>query len=153
MFAGGFQQFAKLLEFVLTQVGKLLAMHGQDGFVEVFEEAEGGVGDGGFDDSAVGGVALAMDEAGFFHAIEEAGDVGVAGDHAGADFVTGEAGLVAAGVGTAEDAEDVVLGGGEADGFEEGVHAFGEGFGGTHEVQEDFLLTTVEGFGLANFVH
>jgi len=73
------------------------------------------VSDAGFDDAAVIGLAGARDEAALFHAVEETGHVRVVGNHAFADAAAGEA----CGFGSAEDAEYVVLGAGEAVRLEE----------------------------------
>ena len=88
-----------------------------DGCVEDLKEVEAGAGDGAEDLAAVGGVALALDEAFLFEAVDEAGDAGGLFDHAVGDFENGE-GL---GLGAAEDAEDVELLEGDAVGFDDGV--------------------------------
>ena len=83
--------------------------------IETLQKSETRGGDAGFDDAAVIGLAGARDEAALFHAVEETGHVGVMGDHAFADAAASEAG----GFGAAENAEDVVLGAGEAMRLEE----------------------------------
>jgi hypothetical protein len=54
--------------------------------------------------------------------------------------------------GAAEDAEDVVLGGGEVVGFEEFFESAHEVIGGANEVQEEFLLDALERFDLVDFI-
>ncbi len=98
--------------------------------VEGGEQLQTFAGDADGDHAAVGGFAGAGGESAFFEAIGEAGDVGVAGDHAVSDLAARES-VVA---GSAEDTEHVVLGGGNAEGFEEGSFLLEEGVGCAEEV-------------------
>jgi hypothetical protein len=83
--------------------------------IETFQKSETRGRDAGFDDSTVIGLALAHEEAAFFHAVEEASHVGVVRNHAFADASARES----FGFGAAENAQDVVLRTGEAVRFEE----------------------------------
>jgi hypothetical protein len=78
--------------------------------IETFQKSETRGSDSGFDDAAVVGLAGARDEAALLHAVEKAGHVRVVGNHAFADAAAGEA----CRFGATENAEDVVLGAGEA---------------------------------------
>ncbi len=122
-----------------------------DGIADrLFEGAQEGGGFGGevgADHAAIGGGAGALDEATFFHAVEKARHIRVASDHAGGDFAAGQAG----GAGAGEDAEDVVLGVGEAEGVEGIFDAAEEPAGGTLEVEERLFGGMGEGAGLADF--
>jgi hypothetical protein len=130
-----------LREFLLGDVGQLFEMVIEDGFVEFLEELQAFGGDANGDDAAVAGIALPGDRAAGFEAVEEAGDVGVARDHAFADFFAGEA----VGFCEAEDSQDVVLCDGEFIGFKELIETAHEMVGGPHEAEEHFLLEAVEG--------
>jgi|SRR5580704_8785104 hypothetical protein len=101
--------------------------------VETFQKSKARGRDAGFDDAAVVCLAGARDEAALFHAVEEAGYVRVVGNHAFADAAAGEAG----GFGAAENAEDVVLGAGEAMRLEELLAFQAEVVGGFLEGDED----------------
>jgi hypothetical protein len=101
----------------------------------------------GVDDAAIGGGAGAEDEAAFLHAVEKARHIGVAGDHAGGDFATGEPG----GAGAGEDAEDVVLGVGKTEWMERFFDAAEEPAGGALEIEEGLFGGVGEGARLADF--
>jgi len=94
----------------------------------------------GPDDAAVVRVALLTEEFLRLESAEQAGDVWFGGNHATADGRTGEAG----GSGTAEDAEDVVLRGGQAAGFETLVYGALQVIGRAHECEQGLLLGTGE---------
>lgn len=134
-------------EVVGGDVGELLAVEGEEGVVEFFEESEAFGGDAGGDDAAIAGIASAEDEAPGGEAVEEAGDVGVAGDHVFGDGFAGHTGVA----GTSEDAEDVELDGGEAEGFEEFLESAEEEVSGAQDVEGDFLFEAVEGVEAVNF--
>ena len=118
-----------------------------DGFFEGVKEGGAVGGDIGADDAAIAVGAAALDMAALFHAVEKACHIGVAGDHAGGDFAAGEAG----GAGAGEDAEDVVLGVGEAEGAERFLDAAEEPAGSALEVEEGLFGGMGEGAGLADF--
>lgn len=99
------------------------------------------------DDAAIGGGAGAEHEAALLHAVEKSRHIGVAGDHAGGNFAAGETG----GAGAGEDAEDVVLGMGEAEGVEGFFDAAEEPAGGALDVEEGLFGGVGEGPGLADF--
>jgi hypothetical protein len=90
-------------------MAKLPTMQVLDGSVESLEAIEALRGDAGLYDATVIGLARAADQAAFFHTVEEAGHVGVARNHAIADAIAGQAERL----GSAEDAEDIVLSAGE----------------------------------------
>ena len=99
------------------------------------------------EDALVGGIGGAADEAGGFGALEEAGDVGGFGDEAAGDVALGDA----FGAGAGDDAEDVVLGCGEAKRAELLLHAVAENRGGAGDVEQDLLLERGEWLALADF--
>jgi hypothetical protein len=104
--------------------------------IETFQKHEARGGDAGFDDAAVIGLARAGDEAALFHAVEEAGHIGVVRDHAFANGAAREA----FGFGAAKNAENIVLRAGEAMGFEELLGLNTEGIGGLMESDEDAVF-------------
>ena len=116
----------------------------------LFERAQQGGGFGGevgADHAAIGGGAGALDEAALFHSVEKARHIGVASDHTGGDFAAGESG----GAGAGEDAEDVVLGVGEAKWVEGFLDAAEEPAGGALEVEEGLFGGMGERAGLTDF--
>jgi len=92
------------------------------------------------DFAPVGIFAAAADEGAFLEAVEEAGNVGVAGDHAAGDFAAEEA----LG-GAAQDAEDVVLIRGEVLFFEELGWGSREQVGAAHQLDEHDFFRTRDG--------
>lgn len=142
-----FEEVDQLGDFHFGHVSELGFVHVEDGLVEVFEDLGAFGGEAGGDDAAVPGVALAGDEVAGFEAVEEAGDVGVAGDEVFADAFAGHAAVA----GAAEDAEDVVLGGREVVGLEEFFEGAHDMVRGADEVQEELLLEALEGPGLVEF--
>ena len=99
------------------------------------------------EDALVGRIGGAADEAGGFGALEQAGDVGGFGDEAAGDVALGDA----FGAGAGDDAEDVVLGCGEAKRAELLLHAVAENGGGAGDVEQDLLLERGEWLALADF--
>ena len=121
-----------MAELCLAEVAELTVVHLADGPLKTREQIETGGRDADENLAAVGIFAATADEGAFFEAIEKASEVGVTGDHAAGDFAAEEA------VGcAAEDAEDVVLVGGEVIVFQELVGTAGEQVGGAHEFDED----------------
>jgi hypothetical protein len=105
-------------------------------FISILEQFEAERGDVCPDDAAVLAIAFLLDELVGFEAGEQAGDVGLGGDHAIADGGAGEAFAL----GAAKDAEDVVLGGGEAGGLEALLNGALQSVGGAHELEEGFFV-------------
>jgi len=124
--AGFFQEFNQEIEAIALHVAELAAMGLVNRLIKLGEEGQASFGDGGADDAAIGGLAMAGDQAAFFQAIQEAGHIGVAGNHAAGDFLASEA----AGSDAAENAEDIILCCGEAEGFEDGGGLPHQGVGG-----------------------
>ena len=91
-------------------MAELLFVQFVDWSVELFEDLEAGRRNASLDNAAVLCLPLPRDEAALFHAVEEAGQVGVARDHAIADALAGKA----VGSSAAQDAQDVVLSAGQA---------------------------------------
>jgi hypothetical protein len=104
--------------------------------IETFQKNEARGGDAGFDDAAVIGLARAGDEAALFHAVKEAGHVGVVRDHTFADGAARET----IRLGSAENAEDIVLRAGQAMGFDELLGLKAKEIGGLQEGDEDAVL-------------
>jgi len=130
------EQLTEKFEPGRGEMAQLAAVEFAHGWVETLEEVEGAGGDAGGDDAAVIFGAFAGDETEFIEAVEEAGHVRVAGDHAQGNVAATEAG----GAGAAEDAQDVVLGGRKAVGFEEEFDALEEFIGGVLEGDEEVFL-------------
>ena len=129
------------------EVAKLLFVQFVHGGIEFLENLQPGGSNAGFDHPAVLGLPLARDEGALFHAIQEPGHVGIAGDHAVPDAFAGEA----IGAGTAEDAEDVVLGAGEAVGFDQEIGILCQAVSGAQQSDED-LGFEAGGNGFVGFV-
>src|SRR5579862_3184615 len=66
----------------LAQVPQLLAVHFLDRFIEAAQECKSFGGDPGHYHSTIFGFAAARNQGSFFQAIQEPGDVWIAGDHA-----------------------------------------------------------------------
>jgi hypothetical protein len=128
-------------------VAELLFVQVVDRGIELFENVEPGGSDAGLDDAAVFGLALASDKGALFHTVEQAGHIGIAGDHAVADTLAGKA----VGAGATKNAKDVVLGAGEAVSLDEEVGVLGEAVGGAKDSYEDFGFEA-GGNGCAAFV-
>ena len=77
-------------------------------------------------------LAFASDEIAFFHPIQEAGNVRVARDHAFADFAAGQSRMTSA----AKDTQYIVLGRGQARGFDYLFGLSAQGVGDLHEGDE-----------------
>lgn len=144
-FADGFHEGAEFGELFAGEGFELAAVELFEGFIDGGEALEAGGGDPGADDAAVVGLAVALEPALALDAVEQAGDVGLAGDHAFADFAAGEAG----GAGAAQDAQDIILGGGDVEGPEEIGEGAIELIGGAEDLEEGLLLRG--GDGLAQF--
>lgn len=100
------------------------------------KQFEAGVGDLRPDDAAVVAVATLLDELERLEPAEQAGDVGLGGDHAVADGGAGEP----LGMCAAEDAEDVVLGRGDAPVTKSEMKGALQGVGGAHQVENGFFF-------------
>lgn len=99
--------------------------------IEACEKLQARRSNAGHHRAAVFDFTGSRDEVALFEAVEKAGDVWIACDHAIGYFSAGEA------FGRAtQDAEDVVLGGREVFGFEDMVEAAGEHVRGAEEVEE-----------------
>lgn len=116
-------------------------MQAGDRFIELGKQLQAFAGDARGNHAAVGGVAGTGGEAAFFQAIEETGDVGIASDHAVANFAAGKA----AWTGSAEDAKDVVLDWGKLEGTEEFGFLLQERIRSTKEIEEGLLFEGLEG--------
>ena len=103
--SGEFEQRDELLELLAIEVAEEFAGDLSDLGIDVAEEFKALSGDLGPDDTAVPFIALLADQLLRFHAGEKARDVGNGGDHTFADGGAGES----RGLGSAKNAEDVVL--------------------------------------------
>lgn len=128
----GFEEVDQLDDFGVGEMVDLFAVQIKHGFVEVFQNAEAFGSNAGGDHAAVLGVAVTGDEDSCLKAVEEAGDVGIAGDQVFADAFAGHAAVA----GAAEDSEDVVLGGREVVGFEEFFEGAHKVVRGADEIEE-----------------
>src|SRR5215468_494191 len=104
--------------------------------VELLQEIQAFRGDARFDDAAIVFLALTRDPGVFFHAVEQTGHIGIAGNHALGDAATENA----VGLGAAENAQNVVLCAGEATGLQEVLGLLGKGVGGLEERNEDLVF-------------
>lgn len=102
-----------------------------DWLIELREQFQAGRRDASHHRAAVFDFTGSRDEVALFEAVEKAGYVGVACDHAVGYFSAGEAFGRAA-----QDAEDVVLSGREVFSFEDVVEAAGEHVRGAEEIEE-----------------
>ena len=89
--------------------------------IEPFQQSQSFRGDARLDDAPVVFLALARDPTVFFHAVEQASHIGVAGNHALSDAAAKNSVWLRA----AQDTQDVVLRSGEASGFEETLRLLG----------------------------
>lgn len=120
-----------------TQMAHLTPMEIANGAIEAGEEPDAAGCDVDEDAAAVGMLAAAGDEVSLLEPVEKAGNVGVAGDHASGNLAAEQA------IGrAAQDAEDVVLVGGEVMLFEELCGAPGEKVSGALEFDEEGLFGT-----------
>ena len=131
----GEQEPGKLAEAAEAKVADLAPMEVANGAIEAGEQPESLGSDVDEDATPVGVLAAAGDEAALIEPVEETGDVGVAGDHAGGDLAAEEA----VG-GAAQDAEDVVLVGGEFLGLEQVCDGAREQVGGALQLEEGELF-------------
>lgn len=97
-------------------------------------------GDSCGDDAPVPGAPRAGNQLPIFQPVQQAGDVGIVGHHALSRLAAGEP-LAA---GPAQDAQDVILGGGKAGSPEQLFDGLGDGIAGLQEVEIDFLLDAGE---------
>ena len=107
-----------------------------DRLVQGFQEAERLRRDARLYDAPVVGLTFAGDEAALFHAVEKASHVWIVRNHAIADAPAGQA----FGLGAAKDAKDVVLGAGQAGGFQELLRFLRESVGGLQESDKNPVL-------------
>jgi hypothetical protein len=165
-----FKKIDELRQLVLGDVGELDAVKILHRFIEFLEDPQSLGGDARGDDAPVAGIALPGDHGAGFEAVEEPGDIRIAGDHVFADGFAGDsaaAGATAAGgdgitrfalehgffaAMSAQDAQDVVLGCREIVRFEEIFKGPHEVIGSANHIQEDFLLQAVEGLGLVDLL-
>src|SRR5215469_5525381 len=104
--------------------------------VELLQEIQSFRGDARFDDAAIVFLALTRDPGVFFHTVEQAGHIGIAGNHALGDAATENA----VGLCSAENAQNVVLRAGEATGLQEVLDLLGQGVGDLEERNEDLVF-------------
>ncbi len=130
-------------------MAKLAAMESADGRVEFAEEPEARLGNAGADDATVGVEASTGDKTAGLEAIQDPGDIRVAGNHALTDL----AASATFRLGAAEDAEDVVLGGGQFEGFEELFDVTEEEIGSLLERNKEPLPERHGGAGSVRATH
>lgn len=99
------QQSNQLRQLLIGETGKLLPVQLLHGFVQRREQRQSGGRNANGDYPPVAALAAAGREFAFFQAVEEARNVGVAGDHAVADLGTGQP----CGFSATQDAEYVIL--------------------------------------------
>ena len=111
---------------------KLPFVQGVHRAIQSFQKLEALRGYISLDHATVSALALPGDEIAFFHAVQKAGNVGVARDHALADFTTGQSSAASA----AKDSQYIVLGRGQAGGFDYLLGLSAEGVRDLHEGDE-----------------
>lgn len=131
------EEAGELAELGPAEVPELVPVGIADRLIKSREQREARRCNTDKDFAAIRILAAAADETALFEPVEEAGDVRVAGDHAIADFAA-EQTLGCA----AENAEDVVLVGGELVLFEELGRSAGEQIGGAHQFDKDGFFRT-----------
>jgi hypothetical protein len=90
-------------------MAKLVAVQILDRSIELAQDFESGGSDASFDNATIVGLARAGNQTALFHAIEKAGHIGIVRNHAVADAFAGKA----FGLGTTQNAQDIILGAGE----------------------------------------
>jgi hypothetical protein len=132
---GGAEQLAKSFEPLTPEVTQLLAVAFLQRLVEPAQQLESWGCNAGQDDAPVLGVVPSGNQAALFQTVQQAGDVGIASDHALGDFAAGQAFWCAT-----QDAQDVVLVRGEVFGFEQRDEAATELVRSAEELQEGGFL-------------
>jgi hypothetical protein len=145
-----FQQLNEILHALGGHMPELPLVQFAHGLIQGLEKLEALRSNVGFDDTAIIFLAFAANEAAFFHAIEQAGHVRVMADHAVTDGAAGEPRRL----GAAEDAQNIVLGAGQAEGLNELFGLLAQGVGGPEQSEEEALLGRGRGSrGFARKIH
>src|SRR5258706_3709586 len=111
--AGSRQQVCESLESIFSHVPQLLAVDLLDWFVQTIHKFEALRGDSCQHQSPVSAFARARNQAAFFHTVQEPRDIGVSGNHAASNLAASEPLRR-----SSQDAQDIVLSGGEILGLE-----------------------------------
>ena len=130
------QQFGQQFQPGRGHVAKLSPVQVVYGLIELFEEFQAIRGDTGLNDAPVVILPLAGDQTVFFHAIQEAGHVRVAGNHSIGDAAAEKTLRFCA----AEDAQDVVLGRRKTGRLDEMLGSLRQGIGNFEESNEELVL-------------
>src|SRR5215469_749774 len=130
------EQFRQLLQASDGHMAELSFVQIVHRLVELLQEIQTFRGDARFDDAAIVFLALTRDPGVFFHTVEQAGHIGIAGNHALGDAATENA----VGLCSAENAQNVVLRAGEATGLQEVLDLLGQGVGDLEERNEDLVF-------------
>jgi len=117
-------------------VTELPFMQIMDRLIELLQLFQAFRGDTGLDYAAIVFLALTRDPAVLFHAVEQASHIGIARNHTFSDATAENA----VRLGSAEDAQDVILRAGEACGLEEALGLLGQGVGGSKERDEELVF-------------
>ncbi len=142
--AGALEQINQQFQVTRAQVAEYPFARLEDRAIEGGEEFETGGSDSGGNHPAVLRVAGTLGEAALFEPVKQAGDIGVASDHAAGNLAAGEP----VRTGAAKDAQHVVLGVGELLRIENGGMGALQSVSGAEEVEESLFLEEREGFGL-----
>lgn len=130
-------------------VAELSAMKFAYRLVELFKESAARLGNAGVHDAAIRAKPLPSDEAARVEAVENAGNVWVAGDHAVADLAAGAPLRFRA----AENTKDVVLGRGKVAGLEELLDVPEGEIGGLLKSNKEPALERKRDTGFAGATH
>lgn len=128
--ANGFEQCDELAKPIATEMSHGSAIFPFERGLEAGEKLEAGRGDACEDHPAVARVARPGDEAAGLETVEKTGHIRVVGDHASRNLAAGQTG----GLGAAENAQNIVLAGGEAMGLESEGETAQNGIRGPHEI-------------------
>lgn len=145
--AGLFEESDQFLEVGLCEAAHQSVMQFREGLIELIDRLFPGSGEGDIDDAAVFVAPFADDEAGLFEPVNETGDAGDDGDRPLGDFEDRKGGSF-----SSEDAENVVLRGGEVVLAEESCESNRELIAGAEDRECRLLIERVEGVFLFEFV-
>jgi hypothetical protein len=130
------QQLRKLPQARRRHMPELQLVHFAYGLIETFQKAKAPFGDAGFHHATVVRLALAGDEAPFFHPVEQAGHIGVVRNHPLSDTAARQP----IGFRTAQYAQDVVLRASEAMRLEELLAVLAQLVGGFLQRDKDAVF-------------
>jgi hypothetical protein len=130
------QEFGQLLQLCTGHVAELRLVQIMNRLIELFEQLQAFGSNAGDDHATVVLLTLAGDPALLFQAIEEAGHVRIAGDHALGNAAAKQSFAFRA----AENAQDIVLSGSQAGGLDDLFRILREVIGGFQDGDEELVF-------------